>query len=389
MGTGVTAEPINILDLPDSGEDPAKIDYTALPKLQGKHAIINPASVGPDGEKVELVDIHHLRLQLHNYLIWHDEKFWCIWSDGPAIEDRPTQEIKYSTSKDGLTWSPAKSVTGKPDEPYAFIARGIWLRDSELLALGAHYKGKGAFGSDKELQLQAYSWGEAAGKWQFKGKLYENAINNFPPQRLPDGDWILTRRDARFNVSVLIGGRKSLDDWQSFPVVVGRNKSDKFRPDEPIFWALPDKTLFALYRDNGGSRRLFHSKSIDQGRSWGAPKITNFPNATSKLFSLQTSRGYRILILNANPKIGRRELHLAVSRDGQKFTRLARLDIPSSPQLPEEIARLKKKFSAGIASLQYPHAVEHDGKLIIAFSRLKTQTEIFHVSLDDINALLE
>ncbi len=384
-----SAGPVEILNIPGSGSDPEKIDYSALPKLAGTHAIINPASGGPDSEKVERVDIHHLRLQLHNYLIRHDGRFWCIWSDGPSIEDRPTQQIKYSTSEDGLIWESAQSVTGRIDEPYAYIARGLWLREGELLALGAHYKGKGAFGADKELKLRAFRWDNSTKIWQIKGKLYDNAINNFAPQKLPDGDWILTRRDSRFNVSVLIGGRKSLDDWSSFPVVVGGNKRTKFRPDEPIFWSLPDRTLFALYRDNGGSRRLFHSISKDQGRSWGTPEITNFPNATSKLFSLQTSRGFRVLILNANPKIGRRELHLAVSKDGKKFTRLAKLDIPSSPPLSGKIARLQKKFSEGIASLQYPHAIEHEGKLIIAFSRLKTQTEVFHLQLSSIEALLK
>ncbi len=386
--SGNTVEPVEILNLPGSGTDPEKIDYADIPIISGMHAVINPASPGPDTGKIDLVDIHHLRLQLHNYLIRFDNRFWCIWSDGPAIEDRPGQEIKYSTSNDGIDWDTPKSLTGRVDEPYAYIARGLWLREGHLLALGAHYKGKGAFGADKELQLQAFRWDRSTKTWKFKGKLYDNAINNFPPQKLSDGNWILTRRDARFNVSVLIGGRASLDDWKSFPVIVGRDKNTKFRPDEPIFWSLPDRSLFALYRDNGGSRRLFHSLSTDLGRSWGTPVITNFPNATSKLFALQTSRGFRVLILNANPKTGRRELHIAISKDGQEFTRLARLDIPSPPELTGKIKRLQHKFSAGIASLQYPHAIEHDGKLIIAFSRLKTQTEIFHIPLDSIAALL-
>ena len=149
------------------------------------------------------------------------------------------------------------------------------------------------------------------------------------------------------------------------------------------------KTLFALYRDNGGSRRLFHSTSIDQGRTWGKPVITNFPNATSKLFSMQTSHGYRVLILNANPKIGRRELHLAISEDGRTFTRLALLAIPSPPKnAVASSVSLRKKFQGGIASLQYPHVIEHDGHLLIAFSRAKKQTELLRVSLNAIDALL-
>jgi hypothetical protein len=148
--------------------------------------------------------------------------------------------------------------------------------------------------------------------------------------------------------------------------------------------------MIALYRDNSGSQRLFHSISADQGRTWTRPAITNFPNATSKLFSLPIRRGYRVLILNAHPTVGRRELHLAVSPDGRTFTQLARLDVPSPPATPLTAAGpLRKKFEAGTASLQYPHAIEDGEFLWLAFSRNKKQTELLRIPLDSIDALLK
>jgi hypothetical protein len=256
--------------------------------------------------------------------------------------------------------------------------------------LAAHYRGKGAFGApdQKQLELLTYRYDDSQQAWIRHGKLYDNAFNKFPPQKLPSGDWILTRRDSRFNVTVLIGGRKAIDDWQAFPVVrVGEVTG--FRPDEPIFRPLPDGQLFAIFRDNGGSQRLFHSTSGDEERTWDTPVLTNFPNSSSKLFPMKTSRGYRIIVLNANPSIGRREIHLAISGDGRTFTRLARLDIPSPPSLPESVSRIEKKFRSGIASLQYPHVIEHDERLLIALSRGKVQTEVFRVRLDDVEALLK
>jgi hypothetical protein len=227
--------------------------------------------------------------------------------------------------------------------------------------------------------------GREGGAWKLKGKLYDNAINNFPPEKLPSGDWITTRRDARFNVSMLIGGRTALDDWQSFPVV--RLDGVKgFRPDEPIFWPLQDGSLLALFRDNGGSQRLFQATSADGGRTWTLPEPTNFPNATSKLFSLATSRGYRVLISNANPAAGRRELHLSLSEDGKTFTRMARLEVPTPPAAPG-LEALWHKFKSGIGSLQYPHAIEKSGYLFFTLSRNKKQTEVLRISLDDIDRL--
>ena len=376
-----------LLKLPGMNGDPELIDYAGLPVLKGQLAVVNHAALGPHARTPDKVDVLDLRLNLHSYLAFHGGKFWCSWSDGPKVEDEPTQEIKFATSADGLTWSAAKSVTGTPAAPYAYIARGLWERDGELLALGAHYKGKGAFGEDKELQLRAFVWDAGTGQWKFKGKLYDDAINNFAPQPLPSGEWITTRRDSRFNVTMMIGGRKSLDDWRVFPVVK-IDEVKKFRHDEPIVWDLPDGSLQALFRDNGGSKRLFHSTSADGGQTWTVPAMTNFPNASSKLYAMKTSRGFHVLVLNANPNVGRRELHLAVSEDGKSFSRLARLDVPTPPPVAQDVSRISQKFRAGIASLQYPHVIEHDGHLFIALSRLKTQIEVFRVTLDDVAALL-
>lgn len=348
-----------VLRLDGVDTDPVKIDYAKLPVLKGTHAIICPAEA-------------MLKFQLHNYLIHHDGRFWCMWSQGPPVEDEPSQQIRYATSEDGLNWSEPKVLVGPPKEGYAYIARGFWVYGDQLLALVAHFKGKGAFGVNKELQLQAVAWDGKAEAWKPRGLVFENAINNFPPQQLPGGEWMMTRRDSRFNVSMLIGGKKGIDDWQVFPVVE-RLKIKGFSPDEPIWWPTSNDKLVALFRDNGGSSRLFRAFSTDNGQKWTLPEVTNFPNATSKIFSLRTSKGARILVSNANPGIGRRQLYLSISEDGLTFTKMALIDIPSPKP----------------ATLQYPHAIEHDGHLLVAFSRNKNQSEVIKIALRDIEALRE
>lgn len=351
-----------MLDLPGTGGDPDKIDYAALPVLKGQHAIVCPYD-------------EQWKFQLHNYLLHRDGKFWCMWSAGPEVEDLPTQHVRYAQSDDGLVWSAPKSVTGPPAEGRAYIARSFWERDGELLALAASYVGKGAFGVNKDLKLVAWAWDAESGAWKEKGVLYQDAINNFAPQKLPTGEWMVTRRDARFNVSMLIGGMKSISDWRAVPVVdrLTAVRTSKFSPDEPVWWPLADGTLVGAIRDNGGSGKLYRTISKDNGQTWSEAKITNYPNATSKLFSLLTSRGYRVLVSNANATIGRREMHLAVSKDGATFTRLARLDIPSPKA----------------TTFQYPHVIEHEGSLLIAFSNKKLVTEVLKVSLDGVDALLK
>ena len=349
-----------LLDLPTSGTDPDAIDYDKLPRVRGTLAVISPKD--PDW-----------KFQLHNYLVRHDGLFWCMWSHGPA-EDDPTQHIRYATSKDGLTWSASKVLAAPPKEGYAYIARGFWPRDGELLGMIAHFKGKGAFGVNKELKLEAYARDGTDGAWKYKGLIHDNAINSYPPQQLPSGEWMMTRREARFTTSMLIGGIKALDDWQNV-LILDYLKSlkvpmkQRFFPDEPIWYPLPDRNLVALFRDNGGSGRLFRAFSTAMGRSWSKPVATNFPNATSKTFTLQTSRGYRVLVNNANPKLGRRQLMLSTSADGLVYTRMMVLDIPS----------------ARPANFQYPHVLEYDGYLWIAYSKDKATIELLRVALSDLD----
>ncbi len=350
-------EPAIVLKLNGTLTDPTLIDYDTLPKLAGEHAVVCPVT-------------DELKFQLHDYLIHHDGKYWCLFSHGPIVEDWPTQFVSYATSDDGLKWSAAKPVMPAPAAPYAYIARDFWVRDGELLVLVAHFRDKGAFGVNKELKLEAYAWDKSADAWKFKGVLFEDAINNYAPQKLANGEWMTTRRDARFNVSMLAGGVKSLDDWQSFPVVK-RLEVPKFSPDEPFWWQLPDGRLHALFRDNGGSSRLYQAFSSDNGRSWSRPQITNFPNASSKCYPMRLSSGAWIMISNANPRWARREMYLSISEDGLTFTKLARLVIPS----------------AKATTFQYPHAIEHDGHLLIVFSQKKMQSEVLKVPLASIEAL--
>lgn len=349
-----------LLDLPTSGTDPDQIDYDKLPRVKGTLAVISPKD--PDW-----------KFQLHNYLVRHEGLFWCMWSHGPA-EDDPTQHIRYATSKDGMTWSESKVLAGPPKAGYGYIARGFWPRDGELLGMIAHFKGKGAFGVNKELKLEAHARDGKDGSWKYKGLIHDNAINNYPPQKLPSGEWMMTRREARFTTSMLIGGVKALDDWQNVLILdyiksLKVPEKKRFFPDEPIWYPLQGQNLVALFRDNGGSSRLFRAFSTDMGRSWSKPVATNFPNATSKTFTLQTTRGDRVLINNANPKMGRRQLMLSISQDRLVYTRMLVLDIPS----------------ARPANFQYPHALEHDGYLWIAYSKDKATIELVRVALSDLD----
>ncbi len=347
-------------------EDPHQIDYAKLPRVEADHAIIS-----------DVRDRAGTWVHQHAYLAHHDGRFWAMWSDGPGApvvgvtsekhrnlvpgHDLAGTRNSFATSADGLNWSKPADLTGPPRiEGYGWIARGLWKREGELLALASHFQAPGYAGPG--LSLEAFRWN--GNGWEAHGTVLDDSMNNFPPKRLPSGEWMMTRRDHRRQVSVMIGGTEAFDDWRINPLAAYDGEG---RPEEPYWYVLPDgKTIVGLIRDNGGSKFLLRTFSHDNGKTWSELRRTNFPDATSKFFVHRTSRGYYVMVSNANPR-RRDPLTLAVSRDGLVFTKLFWL--------------------VGGRHIDYPHILEHDGHLLVAFSGAKQTMEVMKVSLNELERL--
>ena len=355
-------------------EDTHRIDFDNLPRVSSRHAIIN--DVRAPGSSPLTIDKQRGGVNQHNYLTHYAGQFWVMWSDGPGVEDRAGQRVKFSTSPDGLNWSAPAFITpappnSGPDSPYygtrtnkgfRYISRGFWIRDGELLALASLDEAAEFFGPS--LVLRAFRFDKAIGAWSDAGIVYKDAINNFPPRMLRTGEWMMSRRPHNYKlagVHFLVGGVKSLDQWDSFSVL---GSESKLAAEEPDWWVLPDNRLAAVFRDNRHSGFLYCSFSANDGRTWSVPVRTNFPDATSKVCGLCLSDGRYVLVSNPNPK-KRDPLTLSVSDDGIVFTKML--------------------YLVGGHHVDYPHVMEHEGTLYIAFSGGKQSVEVLKVSLRDVD----
>lgn len=356
-----------MFDVPGAAADPAKIDFARLPRVPARHAVVS--DVRDQGGKW---------VNQHGYLVHHDNRFWAMWSDGPGVpqaapaehrnlvpgHDRPGTRVSYATSADGMKWTRPQDLSGPPRvEGFGWIARGFWVRDGQLLALASHFNAPGYTG--KGLSLEAFRWDKTRQTWTAHGTAKDDTLNNFPPKRLPGGDWMMTRRDHNGHVSLLVGGTKGFDQWEIRPLA---KYGGQQKPEEPYWYVLPDgKNLVGLIRDNTGSKRLLRTFSADDGQNWSPLVKTNFPDATSKFFSLRTSRGYYALVSNANPR-RRNPLTLAISHDGLVYRHLFNL--------------------VGGRHVDYPHMIEQNGNLLISFSSAKQTMEVLKVPLATVDALI-
>lgn len=373
---GDAASPIMLSGawLPDN---PHQLDFAALPKLPSEHVVIS--DVRSPASDTSSVDKKAGGVNQHNYLAHHEGQFWAMWSDGPGVEDRVGQRVKFATSLDGLKWTEPKYLTpiprnSGPDSPHfgtrtdkgmRWISRGFWQRDGELLALASLDEAAGFFG--KSLELRAFRYNKTQATWEDAGQVFDNTINNFPPLKLRTGQWMMSRRMFDYKtrgVHFLIGGVNSLNDWQSFPVL---GSASELKAEEPDWWILPDNRLSAVFRDNQRSGYIYRAFSTDDGRSWSKPVKTNFPDATSKISGLRLKDGRYVLVSNPNPK-KRDPLTLSISSDGIVFTKML--------------------YLVGGRHVDYPHVIEHQGHLYIAFAGGKQSIEILKLKLSDVDAAM-
>ena len=398
-------------------DHPHDIDFDNLPKIPSEHSIVSDVRYA-GGRKVN----QHNYLVYYEGRYW---AMWTDGTGIPqkatAEENQyfppghelTGQMVSYSTSKDGVNWTEPRYLTVPPDIGFGWIARGFWVREGKLLALVSRFNApppydeegnqmtyghpllydedgrpltyaerrypEGVYSwhkhestivsySGEGLQLHAFKMVEDGGEcqcfdWKHVGIVYDNALNNFPPKKLPNGEWMMSRRDKNRDVHMMAGGIEAIDRWQSFPVI--GYQGEELRAEEPYWWVLPDgKNLVALFRDNTGSGYIFRAFSTDNGRTWSRLVRTNYPSAPSKFNGLRLDDGRYVLVSNPNPT-ARRELILAISDDGMVFNKMG--------------------YLVGERHVDYPHVIVHDEHLYVAFAGAKQSVEVLKIKISDLD----
>jgi len=353
----------------------------AYAQKSAEHLLANSASLA-DPQSIPLVKASYSTafqgksgesgFNLHSYLEYFDGRYWLAWSSSKVSEEDPDQHIMYATSKDGHSWTAAQTLAPDPDGasgPQRWITRGMFVEGGHLYALGAlvasaDYKNQGKGIVWRDLQLVRFVWtGE---DWKRDSVFADNCMNNFPPLRY-GGRYVMPCRDNTMALKIDVGepGR-----WKSIPI----NAEAPFnKMDEPTLYRASDDTLQLIIRDGARSHYLLRAISTDNGNTWTAPVRTDYPDATSKNFASRLSNGNFFLINNPN-QTARDPLAISVSKDGWVFTNPHALR--ASSQMPSPSTKW---------TFQYPHAIEHDGSLWVAYSVNKRDIEVCEIKLSELH----
>ena len=294
-------------------------------------------------------------------LAWHKGRLYASIGHNLGEENTVTEEAQYRVSEDGgRTWGPLQ-VIDAGDEKDLAVSHGVFLsHQGRLWAFHGAYYGK-----MERIHTRAYSLDEVSGKWIKHGVVVENgfwALNQ--PVPMADGNWIMPGISAGVYsekgthpaaVAISHGDDFTRWDFVSIPV----HQGVRMWGESSIIVQGAEVLNISRY---GGKPLALTARSQDYGRTWTVMGESNLPMTTSKPAAGMLSTGQRYLVAtNAASNGGRRSpLTIAVSEPGQK--------VFSKVFVIRHAVREGPGESNAKASLSYPCAIEHDGRLYVGFS---------------------
>jgi hypothetical protein len=294
-------------------------------------------------------------------LCWHKGKLYASIGHNKGDENTVTEEAQYRVSEDGgKTWSELRVIDAGEEKDLA-VSHGVFVSHAgKLWAFhGAYYNHM------QRIHTRAYSLDESTGEWIKHGVVLENgfwALNQ--PVKMNDGNWIMPGISAgpysntgTFPAAVAISHGDDFTKWDfvSIPVHDGL----KMWGESSLIVDGANVLNIARY---GAKPLALIAKSADHGRTWSTMGESNLPMATSKPAAGMLSNGQRYLVCTTAANNGgkRYPLTIAISKPGEEVFSQVFVIRHAEHSGPGE--------SNPKASLGYPCATEHEGKLYIGFS---------------------
>jgi hypothetical protein len=288
----------------------------------------------------------------------HGKRIYVAWYNSTDAEICGTSLIRGRFSDDETrTWSEPFTIAGSLDaEGQHYVPVNFFPRADRLYALITEMSGKNI---TTALDLFERRPG-AEERWQKIACVSGGFICNAPPQKLPNGNWIMggwtpmKNETPAFPVVLISQGEDISREWRC------RFLYDPLRPGAvrircaEITLHLDGNAVTAYVRNDQGPSYVFDSG--DQGETWSRPMFNPMSIGGSKIFAGRLSNGKKYLVYNEDRGyFVRTMLVIAVADPGQRaFSRVHRLFDGDEPGLGRG------------AIWFYPCAYEHNGRLYVA-----------------------
>jgi hypothetical protein len=323
-----------------------------LPVLAGTtFSVIKPYQFGVDG-----YTFHHGAA-----LAWHKGRLYASYgiSDSLEGENLAGEKAVYQVSDDGgLTWSRLSVIEAGSREGATGISHGVLLSHQ-----GKLWAFQGAFGERLRVDThtRVYVLDESKGTWIARGRVLDGFWPTQGPLRMADGNWIMAGvREGGGNPAAVAISHG--DDFTKWDLVVVPKAPGTMWGESTVLLFGNEVLNIARYAPESQTVALA-SISKDYGRTWTPSVASNLPMAAGKPYSGTLSSGHSYLIGTTTGNSGNKRypLTIALAEPGSReFSRIYVIRHAVFPEGPGE--------SHPRANLAYPYAVEHEGRLYVAYS---------------------
>lgn len=297
----------------------------------------------------------------------HKDKFFLGWANHRQREDGKNLDclVRGKTSSDGFHWSEAETWMEAPLAGAESYNHPLIFSDGNTLYayIASWY--------DLHPYMHVFTFNEETKKWDIHP---ESRVEGFvpfcAPQRLDDGNWIMSGSNFWWEAAVVISHGDDLTKWDMITIP----KADNFLllfPESSVIKRKDRLTLFC--RSHVSYNTASISESYDNGRTWTSLAHSNYPMTDSMPYAGVLSTGQNYLITNGFEQ-GRALLTIALTdKGGEYFNRIFKIRHDMWPS-----RRLFGGYDDGMGShvgtpteWSYPKAIEHDGNLYVVYSQGK------------------
>ena len=305
-------------------------------------------------------------------LCWHKGKLYASYGTNKGLENTSSEETHVRASADGgKTWSDIEVVSSDGGPGLGISHGSLAELNGELWCFsGAFSNLQAATHTIAFTHTRAYVLDDATGRWRPRGMVVGQGFWPMQnPIRMPDGNWIMGGLRVASGWNLPGGARPAAaishgDDFTRWDVSVVQNGEvpGGIWGEATVDMRGMSVTLTVRPGWKEDPPVAHVATSADGGRTWTPLRPTNLPAASSKPFTgiLSTGQRYFISQTTADGGRGRTPLTIAVGRPGEWSYSHVFLIRPSV-------------FTEGpgpspARALAYPSAVEHEGRLYVAYS---------------------
>jgi predicted neuraminidase len=231
----------------------------------------------------------------------------AAWYAGSAEGEKDVAVVGSRWSRSDRAWSPVKVFADTPDlsegNPVLHVdpTGQVWLFYVTMYGEGW-----------KSCKIKLRQSGDGGKTWS-QERVIRDELGWMTRNKilvLPDADWLLPIYDETRWTSLVYISRDRGKTWQPSAEMESGEGSI-----QPSLVRLSDGSLLAYMRTGSETtRRLWESRSRDNGRTWTKPVATGLPNPNSAADMVRLSNGHIVLIFN-NTEHGRSPLTAALSTD--------------------------------------------------------------------------